>query len=142
MTFYNIDFSCMPIIKIKLEGKITCEKLGEFLNKWEDIYNLQKEHTIIFDITNTQSPNIQCAIQLAKFIKKIKKEQEPLLQRSFLILNENTFLRYLFRIIFSITKPVAPVFVYWKKTTETTINNDTILDVFHTDTLKFQYISP
>ena len=37
MTFYNIDFSCMPIIKIKLEGKITCEKLGEFLNKWENI---------------------------------------------------------------------------------------------------------
>jgi hypothetical protein len=142
MTFYTIDFSCMPIIKIRLEGKITCEKLSEFLNKWEDIYNLQKKHTIIFDITNIQSPSIQCAIQLAKFIKKIKKEQEPLLQRSIIILNENTFLRYLFRIIFSITKPASPLFVYWKKTTETNINNDTILDVFHTNVLKFQYISP
>jgi len=142
MTFYKFDFSCIPIIKINLEGKITSEKLGSFLNRWEEIYKLKKEHTLIFDITKTHSPTIPCAFQLAKFIKKIKKEQQPLLQRSFIILNENTILRYLFRMIFTITKPIAPVFVYWKKQTETDINTDTILNVFHTNALKFQYIRP
>ena len=142
MIFFNFDFTSLPIIKVNLKGKITLKNIDGFLNKWLEIYDLHTKHTLIFDITKTHSQNLQCAIKLAKFIKKIKMEKQQLLQRSIIILNENNLLRYLFKIIFTITKPISPVFFYWKKTDETNVNTDTILDIFHTNILKFQYISP
>jgi|TARA_B110000208_G_C11691389_1_gene402388 hypothetical protein len=140
MSFYTFDFSSLPIIKIKLEGRVTLEKVDGFLNKWLEIYDLDTKHTLIFDMTKTHSPTIKSAIKLAKFIKKVKMEKPQLLERSFLIINENSLLRYLFGMVFTITRPIAPIFVYWKKPIETHINPDTILNVFHTNALKFQYI--
>tara|TARA_B110001450_G_C17504741_1_gene433875 strand:- start:1 stop:429 length:429 start_codon:yes stop_codon:yes gene_type:complete len=142
MIFYHFDLTSLPIIKINLKGEITSKNIDDFLTKWLEIYDLHTKHTLIFDITKTHSQNVQCAIKLAKFIKKVKMEKPQLLQRSIIILNENTLLRYLFKIIFTITKPIAPVFFYWKKKHEKNINTDTILDIFHTNILKFQYIRP
>jgi len=142
MSFFYIDFSSLPIIKIKLEGKITCEKMDEFLNKWLEIYELDRRHTLIFDMTKTHSPTIKSAVKLAKFIKKVKMEKPQLLDRSIIIINENTLLRYLFKVIFTITKPIAPVFFYWKKSSETNVNVDTILNIFHKNIMSFQFIRP
>tara|TARA_B100000795_G_scaffold123511_1_gene92057 strand:+ start:2018 stop:2443 length:426 start_codon:yes stop_codon:yes gene_type:complete len=141
MNFCNFDLSKLPLIKVTLNGEITSKKMDVFFKKWLEIYILKTDHSIIFDITNAYSPNVKCAIKLAKFIKKIK-EKPPFLQRCIVIINENGILRNLFKMVFTITRPAAPMFVYWKKTNEQYINNDTIMDVFHTNILKFQYIRP
>jgi hypothetical protein len=142
MSFFKFDFSCMPNIKVIFTGKITENNLNGFFKEWLRVNTFKTYHNLIFDTTNLDIPSIKVAIRIGKFIKNLKDEDPQYLQRSIIIMNENVIIRNLTKIVFKITKPVAPVFIYWKKKTETNVNLDTILDIFNTNVFKFQFIKP
>jgi hypothetical protein len=142
MSFFKFDFSSMPNIKVIFTGKITENNLNGFFKEWLRVNTFKTYHNLIFDTTNLDIPSIKVAIKIGQFIKNLRDEKPQYLQRSIIILNENIIIRNLTKIVFKITKPAAPVFIYWKKKTETNVNLDTILDIFNTNVFKFQFIKP
>ena len=142
MDFYIIDDKDFPIIKIILKGDITDESLKKFFNVWLSFYDKNKSFYLLFDICDVNNPSISNSFQLAKFIKKIKSKNPQYLKKSILILNNNYILRKIIGIVFKITPPAAPLYLYWKKGNEVNVNCDTIQEIFETQNVKFQEILP
>jgi len=140
--FYTVDDTQFPIIKIKLEGDITTKYLNEFFDIWLSFYEKKKNFYLFFDICNVNNPSIKNAFQLATFIKKIKQKDPQYLKKSILILNNNYILQKIMGLVFKITPPAAPLFLYWKHEYEINVNNDTIQEIFETKNEKFQRILP
>jgi hypothetical protein len=142
MVFYTINKKSFPIIKIVFSGKVNDNELDDFLNEWLGFYDLKKKFYLFFDITNIENPSIKSAYKLVKFIQKIKMKNPQYLKKSIIILNEGFLLKNLIHIIFKITKPAAPLYLYWKHEYEINITNDTIQEVFESNNDKFQVILP
>jgi len=142
MPFYTFDKTKFPIVKIKLTGKIYEDQLDALFYDWESLYSLEKKHYILFDIYEIDNPDFKSAYKLISFIQKIKKKQPQYLKKSLLIIRDNKFLKFLFSFIFKITKPAAPLYMYWKQDHEIYVNNDTIQEIFETQNNKFQIILP
>jgi len=142
MSFYSINQENFPIIKIVLKGDITDKALNEFFDIWLSFYKKKKKFYLLFDICNVNNPSIKHGFQLAKFIQTIKKKNPQYLKKSILILNNNYILRKIMTIVFKITSPAAPLYLYWKHEYETNINNDTIQEIFETQNDIFQKILP
>ena len=140
--FYKIDDTQFPIIKIKLEGNVTTKYLNEFFDIWLSFYKKEKNFYLLFDICDVNNPSIKNGFQLAKFIKKIKQKKPQYLKKSILILNNNYILRKIMSLVFKITPPAAPLFLYWKHEYEFNVCNDTIQEIFETKNDKFQKILP
>ena len=138
--FYTIDDTLFPIIKIKLAGDITTEYLNDFFDIWLSFYKKEQYFYLLFDICDVNNPSIKNAFQLATFIKKIKQKNPQYLKKSILILNNNYILQKIISLIFKITPPAAPLFLYWKHEYEINVNNDTIQELFETKNDDFQEI--
>jgi len=141
-TFYSINKTNFPIIKIKLSGDITDKGLNEFFNIWLSFYDRQKHFYLLFDICEVNNPSIKHSYLLARFIQKIKKKTPQYLKKSILILNNNYILRKVMYVVFTITSPAAPLYLYWKDEYEINVNNDTIQQIFETKNELFQKIIP
>ena len=141
-TFYSIDKSNFPIIKIKLKGDITDRTLKDFFKCWLSFYDVNKNFYLLFDICDVNNPSIKHSYLLAKFIQQIKKKEPQYLKKSIVILNNNYILKKIMGLLFKLTPPAAPLYLYWKHDYEININNDTIRDVFETKNDKFQRIMP
>ena len=142
MVFYTINKESFPIIKIVFFGKVRDNELKDFLNEWLKFYDLKKNFYLFFDITKIENPSLKSAVTLVKFIQKIKKKKPQYLKKSIIILNESFLLKNLICFIFKITKPAAPLYLYWKDNYEININNNTIQEVFESNNDKFQVILP
>jgi hypothetical protein len=142
MDFYSIDDTNFPIIKIKLIGDITKDSLNKFFNVWLNFYKKKKNFYLLFDICEVNNPSIKNGFQLARFIQKIKNKNPQYLKKSILILNNNYIIRKIMGIVFKITPPAAPLYLYWKHEYEYNVNNDTIQEIFETRNEKFQKILP
>ena len=142
MSFYSINQENFPIIKIVLKGDITDKALNEFFDIWLSFYKKEKKFYLLFDICNVNNPSIKHSFQLARFIQKIKEKNPQYLKKSILILNNNYILRKIMGLVFTITSPAAPLYLYWKHEYETNINNDTIQEIFERQNDKFQKILP
>ena len=142
MVFYTINKESFPIIKIVFFGKVRDNELKDFLNEWLKFYDLKKNFYLFFDITKIENPSLKNAVTLVKFIQKIKKKKPQYLKKSIIILNESFLLKNLICFIFKITKPAAPLYLYWKDNYEININNNTIQEVFESNNDKFQVILP
>lgn len=142
MVFYTINKESFPIIKIVFFGKVRDNELKDFLNEWLKFYDLKKNFYLFFDITKIENPSLKNAVTLVKFIQKIKKKKPQYLKKSIIILNESFLLKNLICFIFKITKPAAPLYLYWKDNYEININNNTIQEVFESNNDKFQVIMP
>ena len=142
MSFCNIDESNFPIIKNILKGNITDESLNQLFLKWLSFYEKNKGFYLLFDICKVKNPTIKNGYQLAKFIKRIKKKDPQYLKKSILILNNNYILRKVMGIVFTLTKPAAPLYLYWKHEYEINVNINTIQEIFETQNEKFQKIMP
>jgi len=140
--FYSINKTHFPIIKIKLSGDITDKALNEFFDIWLSFYNREKHFYLLFDICEVNNPSIKHSYLLAKFIQKIKMKTPQYLKKSILILNNNYILRKVMGLVFTITSPAAPLYLYWKHEYEINVNNDTIQQIFETKNEKFQKIMP
>ena len=142
MDFYSINEDDFPIIKITLRGDITDKALNKFFNVWLAFYEKKKKFYLLFDICEVNNPSIKNSYQLARFIQTIKKKNPQYLKKSILILNNSYILRQIMGLVFKITPPAAPLYLYWKKENEINVNCDTIREIFETQNNKFQKILP
>lgn len=114
--YHDINNSPPYLIKIILSSKedYNQEKSNkdflDFINLWKEYYDSQKEFCFIFDTQNLSKAPISFCYRLVKFINEIKKNQKQYLK--FSIINvTNGFVKYLYKLLFTLTKPVAPVYI-------------------------------
>ena len=107
-----IDKTNFPIIKISFNSeKQIEEEFDEFLAEWLKLYDEEKEFYFIFDTCDLGMMNVKYAYKMSKFIKELKKRDKQFLKKSLIIL-KNQYISFLLNIVFSITKPVANVYLF------------------------------
>ena len=107
-----IDKTNFPIIKISFNSeKQVEEEFDEFLAEWLKLYEEQQEFYFIFDTCDLGMMNVKYAYKMSKFIKELKKRDKQFLKKSLIIL-KNQYISFLLNIVFSITKPVANVYLF------------------------------
>jgi hypothetical protein len=111
-----IDKSNFPIIKISFNAeKQVEEEFDLFLNEWLKLYEEEKEFYFVFDTCQLGMMNVKYAYKMSKFIKELKKRENQYLKKS-LIIVKNKYISFLLNIVFSITKPVANVYLFSEHT--------------------------
>ena len=112
--FAEYDYSLYEknsIVKIKLNKKIEDNKdFNDFLNKWLELYEREKDFIFIFDTSDVGFIPIKYSIQMSLFIKKLKKRDYHYLQKSIIFVKSNIVKRML-DFIFMLQPPVAPVYI-------------------------------
>ena len=130
--FAEYDYSLYEtksIVKIKLNKKIEDNKdYNDFLNKWLDLYERQKNFIFIFDTSDVGFIPIKYSIQMSLFIKKLKKRDYHYLQKSIIFVKNNIVKRML-DIIFMLQPPVAPVYIISNQDHIQYILDDNINDI-------------
>mgnify|MGYP001184355046 CR=1 FL=1 len=107
-----IDKTNFPIIKISFNSeKQVEEEFDEFLAEWLKLYEEQQEFYFIFDTCDLGMMNVKYAYKMSKFIKELKKRDKQFLKKILIIL-KNQYISFLLNIVFSITKPVANVYLF------------------------------
>jgi len=99
--------------------------------EWLNLYKEKKYFYFNIDVTNIISANIKYAFKLSSFIKFIKKNIKVQYLKYSVIIVNTTFVKYLLNIIFTISSPVAPVYIinkddYYVKIHEDIENNKKI----------------
>ena len=111
-----IDKTNFPIIKISFNAeKQIEEEFDIFLDEWVKLYDEEKEFYFVFDTCQLGMMNVKYAYKMSKFIKEIKKRDKQFLKKS-LIIVKNQYISFLLNIVFSITKPVANVYLFSEHT--------------------------
>ncbi len=94
---------------------ITDEFFTLFLEEWNQCDEENKLYSFFFDTEVFPSmPNIKYVFRMSTFIKQKKKDHEKYLTHS-IIYVKSTFVFTLLRIIFSISSPIAPVYLVNRK---------------------------
>ena len=107
-----IDKTHFPIIKVSFNDEKQIEaEFDAFLNEWLKLYEEEREFYFIFDTCQLGMLNIKYAYKMSKFIKELKKRDKQFLKKS-LIIVKNKYISFLLNIVFSITKPVANVYLF------------------------------
>jgi len=108
----DIDKSNMPIIKVNFKDESQIEKEFEtLLDEWLLFYTKKIPFYFVFDTRNLKNLNIKYAYKMSSFIKKLKKLENQYLLGSIIIV-KNQYIRFLLNIVFSITRPVANVYLF------------------------------
>ena len=108
----NIDKSNFPIIKVSFNNEKQVEKEFDlFLEEWRKLYEEKQFFYFIFDTCQLGLLNVKYAYKMSKFIKELKKKDTQYLKKS-LIIVKNQYISFLLNIVFSITKPVADVYLF------------------------------
>ena len=107
---FNKKFFPTVIVKF-LNNTITEESYNNFINEWNEIDAIEKNYNFFFDTTlGLGNPNIKFAYKLSNFLRSKKLESKKYLEYS-IIYTTRAIDIYLLNIIFSITSPIAKVFV-------------------------------
>ena len=131
----NYYYNQNNLIKVRFTNGIEkkCD-FSTFIEKWVDLYEKKNDFTFIFDTINTSIVNPYYCYKMANFIYELKKRDKQYLNFSVIIV-KNYAIKILLNIIFSIQKPVAPVFlINNNKENELIINS--ILNSINNDELK------
>lgn len=108
----NIDKTNFPIIKVSFNNEKQVEaEFDLFLEEWKTLYDQKNNFYFIFDTCQLGMLNVKYAYKMSKFIKELKKRDEQFLKKS-LIIVKNQYISFLLNIVFSITKPVADVYLF------------------------------
>lgn len=138
----NYDYSQFPMVKVIFNKSIESEEdFNLFLKKWILLYDDKKDFKFIFDVSNVSSFQMSYVFTMRKFIKKLKQFPHQYLQQSLIIVS-NKYVKYLLSLVFSVQKPVAPVYIY-NKTDKNPINYDSLLSDIENNRLdKFKIVKP
>ncbi len=110
--FANYDYTNFPIVKVDISGVITSDKdFTDFTKQWLDLYDNGLNFEFVFDTKNAGLVNIKYCIYMAFFIKLLKKRKKQLLTKSTIFVYNNYIFK-LFKFIFYMEPPVAPVYLY------------------------------
>ena len=109
---FVFDERDFPIVKVKISGDLDSDnEFQEFLNKWTSYYDNKKDYIFVFDTREVTFPPFKYCIQMAQFIKELRKKEYQYLQESIIIINSNK-VKWMLDFIFIIQPPVAPVYIY------------------------------
>ena len=109
-----IDKSNFPIVKISFSPEKQIEaEFDEFLKEWLKLYEEKREFYFIFDTRQLSLLNTKYAYKMSAFIKELKKRDKQYLKKSIVIV-KNKYIQVLLNIVFSLTKPVADVYLFSK----------------------------
>ena len=113
--FATFDKKEMPIIHVTLGENIeNNEDFNMFCDSWNKCDDIKKPYTFIFDSNSVGLVHIKYAYKMSCFISDLKARKRKLdnifLEKSIIICN-NWYALSLLRLIFSIQKPVAPVYI-------------------------------
>ena len=110
--FANYDYTNFPIVKVDISGVITSDKdFTDFTKQWLDLYDNGLNFEFVFDTKNAGLVNIKYCIYMAFFIKLLKKRKKQSLTKSTIFVYNNYIFK-LFKFIFYMEPPVAPVYLY------------------------------
>ena len=110
--FATFDESSFPIVNVKLfEGPLNDNDFNSFIQKWVEYYNNKQFFSFVFDTTELKNPSFKYALKMPIFIYYLKKRNIQYLEKSIILINDNK-IKYLLDFIFSVQKPVAPVYIY------------------------------
>lgn len=110
----EIDKSKLPIVKVNFTDKTQIEEeFNYLLDEWQQFYNDKIPFYFVFDTRNVSSLNIKYAYKMSNFIKQLKKKERQYLKGTIVIV-KNQYVRFLLNIVFSITRPVADVYLFSK----------------------------
>ena len=111
-----IDKSNFPIVKISFsQEKQIEEEFDEFLKEWIKLYEEKREFYFIFDTRQLALLNVKYAHKMSSFIKELKKRDKQYLKNTIVIV-KNKYIQVLLNIVFSLTRPVADVYLFSKHT--------------------------
>jgi len=117
--FATFDNSNFPIVKVTLSETIVDRNDFEnFLQEWLKLYDNKEYFTFVFDTQNVGFINPKYSVLMSLFIKELKKRDIQYLEKSEIYVY-NKFTMYLLDLIFTLQKPVAPVYIYHKNNTKT-----------------------
>tara|TARA_Y100000768_G_C23718534_1_gene559177 strand:+ start:246 stop:704 length:459 start_codon:yes stop_codon:yes gene_type:complete len=115
MSFANFDSTDITNGKVTVSftnETITNDSFAEFLNNWNNCDLMQTPYSFYFDTRNgLGNAKIKYAFGIVRFIKKKKKEPIKYLQYSLINVNSNRNL-LLLRMIFNLSSPIAPVYIF------------------------------
>ena len=116
------DFSekNFPIVNCIFSRTVeTNSDFSDFLQKWIDLYENQKDFTFIFDTTKVEDVPLKYSFKMAMFIKELKKRPYHYLQKSIILVNSKK-VKYLLDFIFLMQSPVAPVYILYTEKVDNT----------------------
>jgi len=113
-----------PRIDMKFNYITNDNEYALFEQGWLNLYKEKKDFHFNIDVTNIISANIKYAFKLSSFIKFIKKNIKVQYLKYSIIIVNTTFVKYLLNIIFTISSPVAPVYIINKDDYYMEINED------------------
>lgn len=122
MSFANFDITDISNVVVTFtNNKITKDSFNEFLNNWNACDLRRENYSFYFDTRNgLGNAQIKYAFGIVGFIKKKKKEPEKFLQYSLINVSSPRNL-LLLRFIFSLSNPIAPVYIF-QNNSDTFIN--------------------
>jgi len=107
--FATYDYTNFPEVKISFEGTIQYESdFILFTDQWLQLYEDKEEFNFVFDVANMGIVNPYYCYKIASFMAEIKKQPIQYVQSS-TILNVNTFVYGLLKMVFMIQSPISPV---------------------------------
>lgn len=113
--FANYNLDEFPKVEIIFGKTIKDdEDFGKFIKQWLMLNQRQEKFHFLMDTTKTGMVSVKYCFEMSKFINHIKKSNKNFLQYS-IILVSNGFIMGLLKLIFTISKPVAPVYIVKKK---------------------------
>ena len=110
-----------PIINVVFNDcKQSDKEFNKIFEKWEDMYNEKKDFIFIIDTSKISSLKLSYAYNMAKFIKKMKKEHEYHYLKKTMIVMNNNFILNIIKILLSLTTPISEMYLI--KSNENNIN--------------------
>lgn len=122
--YANFNHENLPRVNVTFNNEtLNDETFQEFLTNWNDCDNKHEDYNFYFDLTGgLGKPAMKYVFGIAGFIKKKKKEPKKFLKYSVIyVKNKQTLL--LLRMVFNLTKPIAPVYI---------INKEELVDELYT----------
>ena len=97
------------------DTRITDESFILFLEEWNQCDEENKLYSFFFDTeTFPSNPTLKYVFRISSFIKEKNKTNEKYLKYS-IIYVKTTFVRTLLRIVFTLSSPIAPVYLVNRK---------------------------
>ena len=114
--YANFNEENLPRVTVTFNNEtLTDDTFQAFLNSWNYYDKERKDYNFYFDLTGGLGKiKMKYVFGIAGFIKRKKKETEKFLKYSVIYAtNKQTLL--LLRMLFNLTKPIAPVYIINKK---------------------------
>ena len=108
----EFDKKFFPVIYVNFKKSIDDESFKYFTNQWLECYKYGKDFTFVFNCQEIAWFNPKYCYRLAQFMKNLRKKKEelPYLKTSIVIL-QNSFIRKLVNLVFSLQPPQSHVYL-------------------------------